>query len=75
MSNRLQVLVPQELDMRIRKAAERTRISKGEWVRRALERALEEQTPVADAVAKLQSLEGPTGDIGQILEEIESGRR
>ena len=40
MSNRLQVLVPPGLDRRLRKAAERARVSKGEWVRRAIERAL-----------------------------------
>jgi hypothetical protein len=31
----VQVLIPENLDMQLRKAAQRNRISKGEWVRRA----------------------------------------
>lgn len=40
MSHRLQVLIPKELDARLRKAAQRNRVSKGEWVRQAIEAAL-----------------------------------
>ena len=36
------VLIPPGLDRRLRKAAERARVSKGEFVRRAIERALAE---------------------------------
>ena len=39
-SIRLQVLIPPGLDARIRKAAQRSGVSKGEWVRRALETVL-----------------------------------
>ena len=74
MSHRLQVLIPEELDARIRKAADRDRISKGEWVRRAIEAMLRSGPGGADPLARLSGLEAPTGDIGQILGEIEAGR-
>jgi hypothetical protein len=71
---RLQVLVPSGLDARIRKAAQRSRVSKGEWVRRAIEHALSEGTGHVDALDKLSRLGAPTGDIDQMLAEIEAGR-
>lgn len=78
MSHRLQVLIPEDLDIQIRKAAQRLQVSKGEWVRRAIEeylrRAVTEATEAADPLARLGSLEAPTGDIEQVLAEIESGR-
>ena len=78
MSHRLQVLIPDELDARIRKAAQRLRISKGEWVRRAIEAALRRRASETgmdiDPLARLESLDGPTGDIEEMLAEIESGR-
>jgi len=58
----------------MRKAAERARVSKGEWVRRAIERALAEPSAAADPVERLAGLGGPTGDIDQMLAEIEAGR-
>jgi predicted transcriptional regulator len=78
MSSRLQVLIPPELNARLAKAAQRSRMSKGKWVRTALERALE--TPAggnhpANPLARLESLEAPTADIDQMLAEIEAGRR
>lgn len=79
MSHRLQVLIPEALDARIRTAAKRGRLSKGEWVRRAIEAALRapsaEGRRTADPVGRLASLEGPTADIEQMLAEIEAGRR
>lgn len=76
MSHRLQVLIPEELDARLRKAAQRNRVSKGEWVRRAIELALKESTTgQEDPLDRLAALEGPTGEIDQILAEIEAGRR
>ena len=75
MSHRLQILVPAGLDALIRKAAQRSRVSKGAWVRRAIERALAEDRPPADALEKLASLGAPTADIEQMLAEIEAGRR
>ena len=77
MSHRLQVLIPPELDARLRKAAQRSRMSKGEWVRRALERAVRQPAKgraVPDPVTRLGSLTAPTADIGQMLSEIEAGR-
>jgi hypothetical protein len=76
MSNRLQVLIPPELDVRLQKAAQRQRLSKGEWVRRALELALERELPGkgSDSLARLASLDAPTSDIGAMLEEIDRGR-
>ncbi len=74
MSHRLQVLIPASLDTRVRKAAQRSRLSKGEWVRRAIARALADGQMTADPVARLGSLGAPTGDIDQILAEIDAGR-
>lgn len=77
MSHRLQVLIPTELDAQLVKAAQRSRMSKGEWVRRALRESLRrsaEVEPTVDPLARLESLGGPTGDIDQMLAEIEAGR-
>lgn len=76
MSHRLQVLISAELDAHLEKAAQRSRISKGAWVRNALKTALDRSghfSP-ADSVARLASLDAPTGDIDQMLAEIEAGR-
>ncbi len=73
MSHRLQVLIPPALDARIRKAARRRGLSKGEWVRRAILRAVEEGQS-GDLVSGLASLGAPTADIEQMLAEIEHGR-
>ena len=75
MSHRLQVLIPEGLDARVTKAAQRRRLSKGEWVRRAIERALVEGPREVDALERLESLGAPTGDVEQMLAEIEAGRR
>ncbi|MBE7485664.1 MAG: ribbon-helix-helix protein, CopG family [Polyangiaceae bacterium] len=74
MSHRLQVLVPEKLDARITKAAQRSRMSKGEWVRRALERALAEPRQPSDPVEQLAALGAPTANIDEMLSEIEAGR-
>ena len=74
MSIRLQVLVPESLERRVRKAAQRRQLSTGAWVREAMERMLDDDRPSADPLAKLGSLGAPTGDIDQMLAEIESGR-
>jgi hypothetical protein len=67
MSHRLQVLIPDDLDLQLRKAARRNRVSKGEWVRHVLRQSV-------DPVARLASLNAPTADIGQMLSEIARGR-
>jgi hypothetical protein len=74
MSKRLQVLISEALDSRVAKAAQLRGLSKGEWVRRAIERALDDDAEDTGSVAKLARLGGPTGSIGQMLAEIESGR-
>jgi hypothetical protein len=73
MSHRLQILVPEALDRRIRKAAQRGRVSAGAWVRQAIERALQDggRSDPLDALAQLGA---PTGDIDQVLAEIDAGR-
>ena len=74
MSHRLQVLIPESLHARVRKAAERAGTSRGEWVRRAIERALDRDRAAPDPVTRLASLEGPTADLEQLVAEIEAGR-
>ena len=74
MSHRLQVLVPEGLEARIRKAAQRSKLSKGAWVRRAIELALDSPGAAADPLARLSQLGAPTADIDQMLAEIEAGR-
>jgi hypothetical protein len=74
MSKRLQVLIPESLDARLRKAAQRSRLSKGEWVRRAIEQVLGERGADRDPVEALAGLNAPTADIDQMLAEIDAGR-
>jgi len=73
-SHRLQVLIPQPLQRRIRKAAQRSRLSTGAWVRRAIERELAGDRPTVDPLDQLSRLGAPTGDISQMLAEIDAGR-
>jgi len=73
-SKRLQVLISAGLDARIQKAAQRSRMSKGEWVRLAVERALAENRAPADSLERLARLGAPTGDIEEMLAEIDAGR-
>jgi|CXWL01.1.fsa_nt_gi hypothetical protein len=73
MSHRLQVLLPPQLDAAIGKAAARRRISKGEWVRQALEQGLESER-ISDPLARLAAIGAPTADIAQMLAEVEAGR-
>ena len=77
MSHRLQVLIPETLDVRIRMAAKRARVSKGEWVRRAISRSLRESSAKVaegDALSCLAALDAPTGDLDQMISEIDQGR-
>jgi hypothetical protein len=71
------VLIPPQLDARISKAAQRSRVSKGEWVRRALRESLARPAKggvASDPLVRLGSLGAPTADIQQMLSEIEAGR-
>ncbi len=71
MSHRLQVLIPEELDVALSQAAARDRVSKGEFVRSVLEAALAERIVEADPVAALAAINAPTADIDQMLTEID----
>jgi hypothetical protein len=77
MSHRLQVLISLELNAQLRKAAQRNRVSKGEWVRRALQESVRKPgkgRANSDPMARLRSLKAPTASIKQMLSEIEAGR-
>jgi hypothetical protein len=74
MSTRLQILVPAAVERRVRKAAQRRKLSTSAWVREAIERALADDRPVGDPLDRLGALGAPTADIGQMLAEIEAGR-
>jgi hypothetical protein len=75
MSHRLQVLIPEELDARLRKASQRRGISVGEWVRIAIVDSLQTPAGRKPPLQRLACLRGPTGDIEDMIAEIESGRR
>lgn len=75
MSTRLQVLVPEALQRRIRQAAERRRLSAGALVREAVEHYLADDHGADDPLDRLSRLEAPTGDVDQMLAEIDAGRR
>lgn len=75
MSKRLQVLIPDELDVRLQEAARRAGISKETWARRAIECVLEREQPEPDPLQRLASLDAPTADIDEMLAEIEAGQR
>jgi hypothetical protein len=77
-SHRLQVLIPPALDAQVAKAAQRSRVSKGEWVRRVLQDAVRPHAKgrnSIDPLHRLESLGAPTADIESILAEIDAGRR
>jgi predicted transcriptional regulator len=74
MSQRLRVPISAELDARISAAAERSHVSKHEWVRRALEKSLHREGLIPGPVARLAKLNAPTADIDQMLSEIAAGR-
>lgn len=75
-SKRLQVLVSDDLDHRVRRAADRAGVSRGAWVRQAIRERLEREFgPIpADPLAELRTLNGPTADICGMIGEIEAGR-
>jgi hypothetical protein len=78
MSKRLQVLLPDAEMHELRRLARHERIPVGEWVRRALREA-RSRRPVRSPEEKLKAVRKavqyafPTGDIRQMLEEIERG--
>jgi len=72
MSHRLQVLIPEELELALAQAAARERVSKGEFVRSAIEAALAQRIADADPVATLAAINAPTADIEQMVAEIDA---
>lgn len=58
--------------MALTQAAARERVSKGEFVRSAIEEALAKRVADVDPVATLAALNAPTADIEQMLTEIDS---
>ena len=75
-SKRLQLLIPEAMEIRLRRAAERDRVSRGAWVRQAIDERLERVVgPVPeDLLAELRRVNAPTSDIGTMIGEIEAGR-
>jgi len=67
-------LISESLEVRLVEAARRSRLSKAEWVRRAIERTLSSEKMASDPLEELSRLGAPTGDIEQILAEIKAGR-
>lgn len=78
MSKRLQVVLKDPEYREIQRMARSRRMSIAEWVRQALEFARRRE-PTGDVARKLNAIraaakhEFPTGDIDQMLAEIESG--
>ncbi len=78
MMKRLQMLMEEEELRSIQLVARRERISTAAWVRQRLREAQLDRTR-PDIAAKLAAIQkacrhnGPTGDIGQMLAEIEGG--
>jgi len=78
MSKRLQVLLPDQEMVEIQRSARRERVTVGEWVRRALREA-RARRPVTEPEMKLKAIRRaaeysfPSGDIEQMLKEIEQG--
>lgn len=78
MSKRLQVLLPDQEMMDIQRIARRERLSVGEWVRRTLREA-REQNSLHDPEVKLKAIRRgakfsfPTADIDEMLGDIERG--
>lgn len=78
MSKRLQVLLDEAELREIRRLARAQRMTVAEWVRQALRSARRRQ-PLGDAARKLATVRAaarhqfPTGDIEQVLDEIERG--
>ena len=70
MGRRLGIVIPEELYARLAQATSKSGTSKSEWVRRAIEAALERPDPLA----RLASLNAPTAGIDDMIAEIDSGR-
>ncbi len=74
MSQTGRLAIPGALEDRVRAAAERQHMSTAEWLRLAVERALDGHVQAPDPLARLASLDAPTADIDEMLAQIEAGR-
>lgn len=78
MSKRLQVLLPDQEMLDIRRLAKREHLKVGEWVRRTLREA-RTKLPAIEPEAKLKAVRRaaaysfPAADIDRMLNEIERG--
>lgn len=78
MSKRLQVILDDKEMRDIQRTAKRQQVTVAEWVRQAL-RAARREVPLTDTKKKLGVVhaavrhEFPTGDIDQMLREIDQG--
>ena len=79
MSSRLQVVMDEQELARVREDAKRHGLTVSEWVRQSLVQA--RRRPSGSSVeARLQAIDralgvdGPTGEIDEMLAEIEAGR-
>ena len=72
----MQLLIPQAMETRLRRTADRDRVPRDAWVRQAVEERLEREVgPVhEDPLGDLRRLNGPTSDICTMIGEIEIGR-
>ncbi len=80
MAKRLQVILQDAEYREIQRVARSRRMSLAEWVRQALQGARREEprgriSQKLEAVRRAAQHEYPTGDIDQMLAEIESGYR
>ena len=79
MAKRLHVLLDEAEYVEIREAAAREPLSVAGWVRQSLRQARSEQAGGVEAklraLADAASHEYPTGDIEEMLDDIEAGQR
>lgn len=75
-SKRMQLLIPEAMDNRLRWAADRDGVPREAWVRQAIEERLEREVASVpeDPLAELSGLNGPTSDICTMISEIGAGR-
>jgi len=78
MTKRLQVLLEDDQLARVREAAQRRQLTTAEWVRQSLRATLDDERSLGvsdklEALALASRYSFPTGDIDQMLVEIETG--
>lgn len=76
----VQLLLEESEYRRIERCARQRQMSVAQWVQQQAIRCAQADAPTATAEAKLQAIQSaaahnfPTGDIGEMLAEIEGGR-